>query len=57
MVNADRIFMALNIFAVSRTTAFDRIEHTTGLLHKIKFYIVYGKVFFLVDSFLSSRRL
>ena len=37
--------------------SFDRIKHTTGLLHKIKFYIVYGKMFFLIDSFLSSRRL
>ena len=37
--------------------SFDRIEHTTGLLHKINFYIVYGKMFYLIDSFLSSRRL
>ena len=35
----------------------DRIEHATGLLYKIKFYIVYGKMFFLIDSFLSSIRL
>ena len=28
---------------------FDGTEHTTGLLHK--FFIVYGKMFFLVDSY------
>ena len=33
---------------------FNRIEHTTCLLHKIKFYIVYDKMFFLIDSFISS---
>ena len=32
--------------------SFDGIEHTTGLLHKIKFYIVYGKTFFLLIYFL-----
>ena len=37
--------------------SFDETAHTTGLLHKIKFYIVHGKMFFLIDSFLSSRRL
>ena len=41
--------------------SFDRIEHSTGLLRKIKFYAVYGTFimasFFLIDLFLSSRRL
>ena len=36
--------------------SFDRIEHT-GLLHKIKFYCVYDKMFFLIGSFLSGRKL
>ena len=36
--------------------SFDGIEHTAGLLHKIKFCIVYGKMFFLIDSFLSNGR-
>ena len=60
---ADRISMALNIFGASWTIAldilniFDKIEHTTDLLHKIKFYNVYGKMLFLIDSFLSTRKL
>ena len=37
--------------------SFDRIENATGIPHEIKFYNVYSKIFFLVDSFLSSRRL
>ena len=50
--------MALNISVVPRTIAFDviildvsfdRIERTTGLLHKLKFFIVYGKMVFLID--------
>ena len=56
-VEADRIYVALNIFGVSRTIALDRIEDTTGFFHKIKFYIVYGKMYFLIDWFLSRRRL
>ena len=28
-----------------------------GLLHKIKFYCVYGKIIILVETILSSRRL
>ena len=36
--------------------SFDRTEHITGLLHKIKFYIVHGKMFLLIDSFHCSRR-
>ena len=42
--------MELNVSGVSRTIALDilnifffRIEDTTGLLHKIKFYFVYDK--------------
>ena len=60
---AARISMALNIFGASWTIAldilniFDKIEHTTDLLHKIKFYNVYGKMLFLIDSFLSTRKL
>ena len=34
---------------------FDGIEHTTGLFQKIKFYIVYGKMFFLIDQFLIDQ--
>ena len=55
--------MALNIFGASWTIALDilniidKIEHTTDLLHKIKFYNVYGKMLFLIDSFLSTRKL
>ena len=30
----------------------DRIGQTTGLLHKIKFYDVCGKMLFLIESFL-----
>ena len=48
-VEADRIYVALNIFGVSRTIALDRIEDTTGFFHKIKFDIVYGKMYFLID--------
>ena len=48
-VEADRIYVALNIFGVSRTIALDRIEDTTDFFHKIKFYIVYGKMYFLID--------
>ena len=36
--------------------SFDRREHTTGFLHKIKFYIVYVKMLFLIDSILSASR-
>ena len=34
---------------------FDRLGHTTGLLHKIKFYCVYGKIFFLLSQFLVAE--
>ena len=47
-VEADNVSVAFNIFDVSQNLArsfqlsFDRIEHTTSLLHEIKPYIVYG---------------
>ena len=37
--------------------SFDRIEHTTGLLYKIKFYIIYSKMLFLIDSFYLDQSL
>ena len=33
----------------------NRNEHTAGLLHKIKFYCVYGKTFFLINHFLVEE--
>ena len=45
----------LIVSGVNRTIFFDRIEHTPGLLHKIKFYCVYSKVlclFFFLRFFL-----
>ena len=62
-VDVDRVFVALNIFGVFRTITldilniFDGIEHTVGLFKKKLSFIVYGKMFFLIDLFLSSRRL
>ena len=47
--------MALNTSGVTQTI--DRIEHTAGLLHKIKFYYVNDGMFLLIKSFLSSRKL
>ena len=35
---------------------FDRIKHNTDLLHKIRFNCIYGEMFLLIESFLSSRR-
>ena len=34
---------------------FDKIGHDTGLLHKIKFYCVYNKFFFLLSHFLVVK--
>ena len=34
---------------------FDRLRRTTGVLHKIKFYCVYGKIFFLLSQFLVAE--
>ena len=58
-VKADRVSVAPNTSGVTWTIAlcFDRIEYTTSPHHKIKFYFVYGKLFLLIESFLSSRRL
>ena len=36
---------------------FEKVEHTTCLRHKIKFYCIYGKMFFLIELLISSRRL
>ena len=55
MDEADRISVAFNNSGVTRTI--DRTEHTTGVLHKIKFYYVNGGMFLLIKSFLSSRKL
>ena len=35
----------------------DGTGHTTRFLHKIKFFCDYGKTFFLIESFLSIKRL
>ena len=35
--------------------SFDRIAQTTGLLHKIKFYYVYGKMLLLLSHFLVEE--
>ena len=59
MDEADMIFVAL-ISGVSQTTGLDVLDvfwHTTGIPCKTKFYFVYYEKFFLIDSFLSSRRL
>ena len=65
-VDTDRIFVALNIFGVSRTIPLDILNvfwqdraycwsSSTDLYKKLKFYIVYGKMFFLIDSFLVAE--
>ena len=56
MDETDRISVALNIFGVSRTIAlnFDRIDHTTDLLYKIKFwrcFDVFAKLFMVIRFF------
>ena len=62
-VETVRTYVALNTSGVTWTIvreiskSFDRIKHTTGLLHKINFYCVYGKIFFLTDWYLSSGKL
>ena len=62
-VETVRTYVALNTSGVTWTIvreiskSFDRIKHTTGLLHKINFYCVYGKIFFLADWYLSSGKL
>ena len=56
-----RFLCRSTLLVLLRTTAldmpFDRIEHTTGPLQKIKFYFVNGKTIFLIERFLSSRKL
>ena len=37
--------------------SFDKIEHETGRLYKVKFYCVYIKIISLTESFLGSKRL
>ena len=37
--------------------SFNRIEHTNGLPHKTNLYFAYDKMLFLIEPFLSSRRL
>ena len=39
---------------ISKT--FDRVWHT-GLLHKLKSYLILGQIFGLISSFLSNKRL
>ena len=50
MVEIDRISGVIRTIALDILNV-DRIESTTCLLHKIKFYFVYGKRFFLIESF------
>ena len=42
--------------AVDISKAFDRVWHA-GLLHKLKCYGISGRIFGLISSFLSNRRL
>ena len=58
-VEADRISAALNTYGVTRSISswyskwlLTGWSNTTGLLHKIKFYCVFGKMFFLMRHFL-----
>ena len=61
MIEADRISVTLNTTGVTQTIALDilnafgRIELTTGLLHKTKFYCVYGKIIFLINYLLVEE--
>ena len=61
-VVSDRIPRAFNrsgatqAVALDISRAFDRVWHA-GLLHKLKSYGISGKIFSLISSFLSSRRL
>ena len=47
---------ATRAVALDISKAFDRVWHA-GLLHKLKSYGISGKIFGLISSFLSSRRL
>ena len=61
-VVSDRIARAFNrssatqAVALDISKAFDRVWHA-GLLHKLKSYGISGKIFNLISSFLSNRRL
>ena len=63
VVETDMIYAALNTSGVSRTIVLDisnvfwqdRACYCSS--SQFKFYIFYGKMFFLIDSFLSSRKL
>ena len=46
----------LQQLVVSKFDSLDRIEHTTGLVYKIKFHYFNGKMFFLIESFLNSGK-
>ena len=61
-VVSDRIARAFNRSGATEAVtldiskAFDRVWHT-GLLHKLKSYVISGQIFGLISSFLSNRRL
>ena len=47
--------MATRAVALDTSKTFDRVCH--GLLHKLKFYGISGRIFGFTPSFLSTRRL
>ena len=47
---------ATRAVAFDISKVFDRVWHA-GLLHKLKFYGISGKIFGLISSFLSNRQL
>ena len=55
--------MVVNTYSITWTidldvlNTFDKIEHTAGLLLKVKFYCVYVRTLFLIESFVTSRKL
>ena len=61
MVESDRISVTLITCVIARTIALDilngyMIGHTTGRPYKTKFYCVYGKMFFIIESLFNSKR-
>ena len=61
MVESDRISVTLITCGIARTIALDilngyMIGHTTGRPYKTKFYCVYGKMFFIIESLFNSKR-
>ena len=61
MVESDRISVTLITCGIAQTIALDilngyRIGHTTGRPYKTKFYCVYGKMFFIIESLFNSKR-